>query len=269
MHRIDRVAAGSLVALAALLLLPPRAQAQTDYYNTDAGRPIQIEDAYAIERRAVELQIAPVRLERALGGTYRWGLEPEIAVGVLPRTQVEIRFPLGFLDQPGGSTSSGLAGIDLSALYNLNAETRIPALAIAGDVLLPVGSLAPDRAYPSLRGIATRTFPSARVHLNGQYTFGEELAAGALPPTLELSRWLAGVAVDHTFPLQSWLLTAEVFAQQPLVEDEDVEWVTGGGTRFQLSPRLAADAGLGYRMTGSDQGWYVTFGAAYALGLPW
>jgi hypothetical protein len=188
---------------------------------------------------------------------------------VLPRTQVEIRFPFGFRDQPGGSTSSGLAGIDVSALYNLNAETRIPALAIAGDVLLPVGSLAPDRAYPSLRGIATRTFPPIRFHLNGQYTFGEELATGSLPPTLELSRWLAGVAVDRTFPLQSFLLTAEVFAQQPLVEDEDVEWVTGAGTRFQVSPRIAADAGLGYRMTGNDQGWYVTFGAAYALGLPW
>jgi len=268
MNLMDRVTVSSRVALAALLLFPPRAHAQTDYYNTDVGRPIQIEDAYAIERRAVELQVAPVRLERALGGTYRWGLEPEVAVGILPRTQVEIRFPLGFLDQPGGSTSSGLAGIDLSALYNLNAETRIPALAIAGDVLLPVGSLAPDRAYPSLRGIVTRTFPWARFHVNGQYTFGEELVT-ELTPTHELSRWLAGLAVDHTFPLQSLLLTAEVFARQPLVENEDVMWVTGAGTRLQLSPRVAADAGLGYRLTGSDQGWYVTFGAAVALGLSW
>ncbi len=31
------------------LSLPQNAKAQTDYYNTDAGRPLQIEDAYAVE----------------------------------------------------------------------------------------------------------------------------------------------------------------------------------------------------------------------------
>ena len=267
MQHIYRPAAGALVAL---LMIAAPAHAQTDYYNTDVGRPIQIEDAYAIERRALELQLAPLRLQRSLGGTYQWGIEPEVAVGLFARTQFELRFPIGFVDAAPTTSTGGLAGIDISALYNLNAETSIPALAIAGDVLLPVGSLAPDRAYPSLRGIATKTFPWARFHVNGQYTFGERLTnAPAVTPTHELSQWLAGVAVDRTFPLRSMLLTAEVFAQQPLMENEDVAWVTGAGTRYQLSPRVAADAGLGYRLTGSDQGWYVTFGAAFSLGLPW
>ena len=60
---------GALVSLGGFAT---RADAQTDYYNTDRGRPVQIEDAYPTERYAFELKLAPVRLERARGGLYRW-----------------------------------------------------------------------------------------------------------------------------------------------------------------------------------------------------
>lgn len=258
------------VAAALLPLLAARASAQTDYYNTDAGRPIQVQDAYAIERRAVEFQVAPLRLERARGGLYAWALEPEVAVGVLPRTQIEVGLPLALLDAGAAGHTSGLAGVNLSVLHNLNAETSIPALAVAADVLLPAGGLAPRRAYASLEGIATRTLPWARFHLDGRYTFGERLTSDvAVAGTPELSRWMAGVAVDHTFPLRSLLVTGEVVARQPMLDGSDVAWSSGAGLRYQLSPRVAGDAGGGYRLTGDDQGWYVTFGAAVAVGLPW
>jgi hypothetical protein len=264
-----RLAAGSGVALS---LLAHPAFAQTDYYNTDAGRPIRIEDAYPVERRAFEIQAAPLRLERAPGGVYHWGIEPELAFGILPRTQIEVGFPLAFIDVGGGERTTGLAGIDLSALYNLNAETTIPALGIAAGVLLPAGGLGPDKAYASVKGIVTRTFTWARFHVNGEYTFGSRPAAtagGESTGVTELSRWLAGVAIDRTFPLRSTLVTAEVFAREPLVEGEDVEWNTGVGIRYQFRPRWALDAGFGRRLTGDDQAWYVTFGSAYAFGLPW
>ena len=41
--------------LALSATLPSTARAQTDYYNTDAGRPVRIEDAYTLERRGFEL----------------------------------------------------------------------------------------------------------------------------------------------------------------------------------------------------------------------
>jgi hypothetical protein len=113
----------ALVSLAA----PSPGRAQTDYYNTDAGRPITVEDAYAIEHRGVELQAAPLRLERSRGGVYRWGLEPELAVGLLPRTQLEVGVPFTYADLGLGRHVSGLAGVDLSVLHNLNVETRLPA----------------------------------------------------------------------------------------------------------------------------------------------
>lgn len=39
----------------ATILWAGSAAAQTDYYNTDAGRPVHIEDAYPVERHAFEI----------------------------------------------------------------------------------------------------------------------------------------------------------------------------------------------------------------------
>ena len=272
------VATALVVALAATAPL----RAQTDYYNTDLGRPLQIEDYLALERYGFELQAAPLRVERARGGVYNWGVEPELAYGILPRTQLEVGLPFAYVDAgPLGGRASGLAGIDVSVLHQLNAETAIPGLAVVGEALLPAGGLGPDRAYASAKAIATRTLSWARFHANAQYTFGarlpgdaetadggtrgsDELGAGAV----ELSRWTAGLAADRTLPLRSLLLAGELYARQPLRRGEDVEVASTVGVRYQQSPRWALDGGVGRRLTGDDQGWYATFGTAYAFGLP-
>ena len=271
-------------AALALAVTGARARAQTDYYNTDAGRPVQIEDAYALEYRGLELQAAPFRLERTRGGVYNFGIEPQFAAGLFPRTQVEIGLPLAYVDAGGGRHTTAAAGADVSVLYNFNAETALPAFGVVAQVLLPVGGLAPDRAYPSLKGIATKTFPFARFHVNGQYTFGSRPASaetaagagvgtvsavGAGPQAQEVSRWMAGAAVDRTFPLASVLLTGELYARQPLARGADVEYNAAVGSRYQLTPRTALDGGIGRRLNGPDQGWFVTVGSAYAFGLPW
>lgn len=264
-HRFTRTLAALGVAISVANALP--LSAQTDYYNTDRGRPLHIEDAYAIERRAVEIQAAPLRLERVEGGAYQWSVEPELAFGVLPRTQVEVGMPLSVIDD-AGSRTTGIRGFDLSVLYNFNAETAVPALGISAHALLPVGSLAPGDAYFAFKGIATRTFAWARFHLNAGYTAGPEPAAGdAL--SVEGSRWSAGIAVDRTFPLRSLLIGAEVVVQQPLITADDAVLLTGVGARYQLAPRWAVDAGLGARFTGEHRGWYVTVGSAHSFGLPW
>lgn len=238
------------------------ADAQTDYYNTDRGRPVTIEDASPVERYAFELQLAPVRMEREGGGEYTWEIAPELAYGILPSTQLEVGFPVAFQDAGG----QGLAGIEVAALHNLNVETRtLPALAVAAEVLLPVGGLAPDRAYTSLKGIATRTFSWARFHINGQYTLGADAEEG--DQVGEASRWMAGIAVDRTFPLRSFLVTADVFAEQPLVDDEELAWTAETGFRYQTSPELNIDFGVGRRFAGAEQGWFLTFGAAHAFAV--
>ena len=255
----------AVLGAAVLAAFAAPARAQTDYYNTDAGRPVRIEDAYPTERYAFELQLAPVRAERTGSGIYAWGIEPEVAFGILPRTHVELGVPLLVIDAPGVRNRAGAAGVEISMLHNLNAETSgLPALGIAAHGLLPAGAFGPDRPIPSVAALATRTFPRFRVHANAQYTLADAEDAGS---ALELSEWLAGIAVDRTMPLRSMLITAEAFAEQPLDDEEPVQWTVGGGVRMQRSPRFALDAGLGRRITGPETGWYVTAGAAYAFAI--
>jgi hypothetical protein len=270
--RVGRLAGSVLVMLGVAAPLA----GQKDYYNLDKNRPVRIEDAYATERYAMEVKVAPLRLERERGGTYRWGFDPEIAYGILPRTSVEVGFPFAIID--GGEEvgrRSGLAGIEFSAFHNLNIETRtLPAMGVRGDVVFPVGSLSGDRVYPSLTGIATRSYRWARFHLNAQYTFGsapEAPVAGgpdhaAETAPHEATRWLAGIAVDRVFPLDAYLLIADVYAEQPLHANDPIEWNAGAGIRYQVNPFLAVDAGVGRRLTG-DPAWYITLGSAYHLGV--
>jgi hypothetical protein len=259
-----------LTAIAVLsTLFPAVTRAQTEYFNTDRRRPLETEDAYVTERREIELKLTSVRLEHERGGVYNWGLEPEIAFGVLPRTQLELGAPLA-LREAGPQRRSGLVGVDVSLMHNLNVETETwPALGLRADVLMSVGRFAPARAYPSLTGIATRTYRWARIHVNGQYTVGDELPAASAEDVewIELSRWAAGVAFDRTFPLRSMLLGGELVARRPLAKGAEVEYGVGSGVRYQSSPSLALDGGIGYRLNGPARGWYITLGSAYALGL--
>lgn len=254
-----RIVAGAVLAMA--LAVP--ATAQTDYYNTDKGRPVRVEDAYSVERHAFELQLAPLRLEREAGGVYHWEVAPEFAWGLLPRTQLEVAFPLAHVDAGAAGKESGLAGIEIAVLHNLNNETRtLPAFAVAADLLLPVGGLGPDRAYPTLKGIATRTFSAARFHANAEYTFGPNAAEVG-----EASRWIAGIAVDRTFPIRSLLVTADLFAEQALDSDESLAWTAEAGLRYQTSPQFNVDVGIGRRFAGDEQGWTFTVGLAHAFAL--
>lgn len=265
-------------ALAAVLVAASAgatpAAAQKDYYKLDKNRPSPISGAYTTERYAIDLKLAPLRLEREAGGVYHWEFEPEIAYGILPRTSVEVGVPFVVMDGGTAGRRTGVAGLDLSVFHNLNVETRtMPALAIRGDVVLPVGSLAPDRAYPSVTGLATRSFNWARFHVNGQYGFGAASEDGDhAGETLDVqtgkgaSRWLAGVAVDRVFPLRALLLVGNVYARQPLHEDESVEWSAGGGFRYQVNPYLVVDSGLQRRLT-DDAKWQFTVGAAYQFAL--
>lgn len=263
----------ALIVAGATAVAAQRAAAQTDYYNTSAGRPLRVEDAMPLEYRALEFDVAPLRLERGRGGTYRWSLAPGVAAGILPRTQVHLGIPVTYADVRDAGGGGGLAGIELAALYSLNAETAIPALAVAADVHLPVGRFAGDDGYATFRGIVTRTFPWARVHANAEITAGPSRVPGDENTTAswaeaDRSRWLAGLAIDRAFPLRALLISAETYLEQPIRAADDARWTAATGLRYQLAPRWALDAGVGRRLTGEDPAWFVTVGWAVAMGLP-
>jgi len=279
-----RVAAcAGVVALAA----PSVVLAQTDYFNTDGGRPLRIQDANAVEWRAIELQFAPLLLERSPGGRWRPEIEPELAFGLLPRTVLSFGFPLVSADRPaavptvggpalpssgGTSAVSGLAGVHVSVFHQLNLETRIPSFAVKADALLPAGPFSADQPYYTLTGIVTRTLSAlgpVRVHGNAAVTMGEAVRGDTVTRALVLPapRWRAGVSMDRAFPLQATLIAVEALAQRSLLEGADVVWSTGAGVRHQFSPRLVMDVGVLHDLTGPERSWSFTVGTAVALSL--
>lgn len=260
---------GLLVSVVSVLAPVASAAAQTDFYNTDRGRPLQTEDAVVIERRAFELQAAPLTFTRVARGVSQWGIAPELAWGFAPRTQIEVALPIAIIDDGTRARAlTALAGVEVELLHQLNTETRfVPGFALGAGVHLPAGPLAPLRGLASVRALATRTFAWGRMHLNGQFTPGEVLTLGDRGAD-DATRWSAGLALDHTFPLRSLLIGAELVARTPLIADGEADWRAGVGIRQQVSPRLAMDAGLNRRVSEGDAGWSITLGAAYAFAPP-
>ena len=246
-----------LLALAAAVPLA----GQTDYYNTGRGRPLRVEDAFPAERYAAELVFAPLRLEHDDTGPLALILEPALAYGILPRTELEIDAAIGFLDDGAGGHSRGLAGVELGVLHTIASETRAhPAFALTGDVILPLGNLAPEGTFATVTGIVTRTFGWGRAHANAGYTFGPDDAAA-----LHSSRWWTGLALDHAWPLRSLLAAVELTAEEPIAGGS-LLWHAGTGVRWQWSPRIVAHGGVSRRF-GDGGSWSLSLGLAYTFGV--
>lgn len=263
-----------MLALVATALAPQALAAQTDYFNTDRGRPLQVQDATAIERYALELQAAPVRWSRAAGPHVVFAVEPELAYGIFPRTQVEVGLPVFMTDGFTAGPRNGVGAAHFAVLHALNVETLgLPALALEADVAVPVGDFGPQDLYASVGAIATRTTTLGRLHLNARWTRGPDVdvqdaryEGSAATGIEETSRWMAGVALDRALPLRSMLVGAEVVARQPGAAGTDVHWSSAVGVRVQLAPQWAMDAGVG-RSFGDDREWSFTVGAAWSFGL--
>lgn len=239
--------------------------AQTDYYNTDRHRPVRIEDAQATERGALEIKLAPLRVERPDGaGRAGWLVDPEVAYGILPRTSVEVALPLA----GGGGEGVAFLAPEISVFHNLNAETTaLPALAVRATWRPSRDGSAAERALPALTAIATRSFSGFRLHANALYGFGEDAPAeGGEAGGHGAERWLAGIAVDRAFPLRALLLIADVHASRPKTDAVPTAWHAEGGFRYQVNPYLAVDAGAGRRLN-VEPAWSFTLGSAVHLPL--
>lgn len=146
--------------------------AQTGYYNLDAGRPTRVEDATPTPRHELEVQLAPLRFEKLGSGVQRWRLEPKIAYGIAPFTDVELRAPYLVVASPDTGTGLryGVGGVAMGAMHAFGIEhDRWPIVAIAGEWIAPLGNLAATVGSYTVKGIATKTFPIARTHLNVAY----------------------------------------------------------------------------------------------------
>lgn len=242
---------------------------QTGYYNTDASRPLTVEDAHAIERGSLEVQPLTLSASRHARAVYALQAESEVTLGILPHTQVDASIAWRRAER-GDVHQAGVAGLTMGVLHGFNVETQgLPALGLAAELQVPVGAMAPSEASLAFKALATRTFVPLRLHLNASYAFGRSPATvpilhGVIP---EVPRWLIGVAADKALALRSLLLSAEVLAKRPTVPLHATVWESAAGVRFQLDPRIVLDAGVSRHLTGDDRSWTITLGAAYSRGL--
>ena len=153
--------------LAALVLSARVAVAQNGFYNLDSGRPTRVEDALPTPRGELEIQFLPIRAEWLGDGSQRQRLEPKIAYGLLPMTEIEARTPFVRTRARDGTATTGVASTAIGALHAFNVETTgWPALAVAGELVLPVSTLSAPTGSYSLKALATKTFGFGRVELN-------------------------------------------------------------------------------------------------------
>lgn len=264
-----------LAACVSLVIPTTRSSAQLAYANTEAGRPLRTQDAYAVERFRLDAHLGPVAW-RQQKGEQEWLVNPEIVYGLVPRTQVQVALPFGWRTVDH-QTSSGLSSIDASVLYNFNVESRSwPALAVRARTLMPVGHYGVENAHTSLTALVTRTFDWGRLNVNHEYTFGDEpgSVSTVTVPTVPvvsrgaLSRWWTGASLDRAMPLRGLLASAEVVAREPLESrDAHPEWNLGTGVRYQWTATIVVNAGVSKAVTGSARAWTVTAGIARTTAL--
>src|SRR5207248_3910704 len=78
------------------------------------------------------------------------------------------------------------------------------------------------------------------------------------------NRWFAGAAIDHTFPLSSTFVGADIFAERLIGLSSLVDWTAEVGGRRQWSPHIVLDAGVARRFAGAAPSTAMTIGATYA-----
>ena len=160
----------SLLCSSVLLLtiMASIGSAQVEYRNLDGGRPVRVEDATPTERHGLDLDLTTLRFDRLSQDRTRAQLEPRLAYGILPNTEISLRVPL-FIREKGQRPRSGMSGVGVGAMRQLRIESlRVPALALAGDAFIPVGPLAANTAF-SGKALLTKTSSLGRLHLNAAF----------------------------------------------------------------------------------------------------
>jgi hypothetical protein len=238
----------------ALLVGTGPSEAQTDFYNLDKDRPLRVEDAYATKRYAFEWQVAPLQLSEMSDGRLVYAPSLELKHGLLPGLEVSAGTNLN-LERFAGEMTTGLGDVELSALLNLFIETRtLPAVGVRA-----TGHIAVNADHEStfeIKGLATRGLSGpVRLHVNGAYVFNDPL-----------ERWWAGAALDYVLPFHHTLLLLETYLSLP--QEGTAQVHSTAGFRYQLTPTLGLDAGVGRSWRGERaQEWVLTFGLTREFGV--
>jgi len=236
-----------LLAAVCLLGLAPRAHAQSDQINLDAGLPTRLEDAYPTAYGNREFQL-PVRYQRGRQGDNLVQYTPTLELGIFRNTQLAVSVPI----YSGNGDRAGSGNVQVGGLYNFNTEGKfLPAVALAGALTLPTGLRSEGTDYNG-RFILTKSLFGTlnRLHLNVAYFHNSQpgvQAEGGQLKQERLDRYALLVGYSTRIAAQSSLVVDFVREQRRFRGEMGSS--LEAGIRRQMNPRmvlsLGAAAGLG------------------------
>jgi hypothetical protein len=235
-----------LITAAMLLALCVGSAEAIDHGNLDEGRPLRLEDAYPVAHGeiAVEAGAGFTLLRR---GPNRALFPVEILYGALPNLQIGVGSLLS--TDPHALDDRPKSGdLRASALYNFNQETlSLPALTGKLSLTAPTGINAQGYGI-EVKGIVTKSIERLSLHFNGAYEFLTDSGRRDRDGRYEL-------ALGASYPLGAprytrATLIADVFAEQPVARHESTIVGTEVGLRYQLTPRIVWDIGVGTEFAG-------------------
>jgi hypothetical protein len=138
--------------------------------------------------------------------------------------------------------------VRVSALYNFNQETlSIPAFAVKVGTDAPTGIDSRGFAVEA-KGIVTKSFERLSLHFNGGYHFLTDAGRGERDGRYELV--LGGSYPVGAPKFTRATLVADVFTEQSVHRGEPNVVGTELGLRYQLTPRVVWDVGVGTEFAG-------------------
>ena len=232
-------------SLALLMAIAPAAYA-IDHKNLDEGRPLRLDDAYAIASGELAVEVgAGVALERR--GPDRGVFPLEVLYGAFPNLQLGLGTTL--LTDPREVHEQTKSGdLRVSGLYNVNQETlTLPAFGLKVELNLPTGV---DSAGVDVevKGIVTRSIHRLSFHLNAGYAF----VSGTTPDERD-GRYEVTLGASYPVGAPQYTrttLVADLFTEQGDRRGGSNVFGAEVGFRHQLTQRVVVDAGVGSELAG-------------------
>jgi Putative MetA-pathway of phenol degradation len=234
-----------LVNLALLMAMAPAVYA-IDHKNLDEGRPLRLDDAYAIASGELAVEVgAGFALERR--GPDRGVFPLEVLYGAYPNLQLGLGTTL--LTDPRDIDEQTKSGdLRVSGLYNVNQETlTLPAFGLKLELNLPTGV---DSAGVDVevKGIVTRSIHRLSLHLNAGYAF----VSGTTPDERD-GRYEVTVGASYPVGAPQYTrttLVGDLFTEQGARRGGSNVFGAEVGFRHQLTQRIVVDAGIGSELAG-------------------
>lgn len=218
-----------------------------DHANLDEGRPLRLDDAYAIPAGELALEFG-VGYESARHADDHVFAPIEILWGAAPNLQLSVGST--FISDPHDVDDQSKSGdLRLSALYNFNQETSLPAFAVKGELNIPTG-VDSSGVDGEITGIITKSFGNVSLHLNAGYEF---LSGTDDDEEDRLYKFALGASMPIGAPTHTrTTLLADIFLEEALERGEDDVIGVEVGVRYQLTERIVLDAGIGSEFDGPD-----------------